>query len=296
MSSSQKAIISLLQVTLIWGLTFPLIRLSVQHISPFSFVFFRFILSACILFPFVIKELKQTSYNLLLSAFLLGLFNFISYSSQCMGLKFIPANESAFITSTAVIFVPTLMWLFKIGTPGLIDYACSLLCLVGLFILTGASIHELSFGEFITIVTAFSFAIYIILMERITLKKPNYKLLTFYQIIFISLFSAPFATMQMTHEIFTSNVIMSLLFCAIFATVLVLYLQTKYQQYVAATKVALIFCVEPVWASIFAFMINHEPITRELFIGGLIILASICLPDVWRMVRYKPLAYARGSD
>lgn len=289
MSSTKKALIALFIVTLIWGLTFPLIRLSVQHISPLSFVFFRFLFAVCVLFPFIYKELNQTSYSLLISALLLGLFNFLSYSSQSIGLKYIPANESAFITATAVIFVPALMQIFKIGTPNIIDYGCSLLCILGLFILTGASIHQISFGELMTVGTALSFAIYIILMERITLKKPNYKLLTFYQILFITLFSSPFADMHPSQIFTSSSVIISILFCSILATVLVLYLQTKYQQYVAATKVALIFCVEPVFASFFAFLINGEPITSEILIGGAIILASICLPDVWRMVRYKPL-------
>jgi len=71
----------------------------------------------------------------------------------------------------------------------------------------------------------------------------------------------------------------ALIFCSAFGTVLTFYLQSKYQRYVPVTKAALIYAFEPVFATIFAFLLNKEMITGKMIIGGLLVLVGVLVME-----------------
>lgn len=284
MNITKKATLILLFVTMIWGMTFPLIGSAVQSVDPFSFVFFRFVFAALLLFPFAAKELKQTTPQLLGGALVLGALNYLSYTSQSYGLQTTPPNESAFITSTAVVVVPFFAFLFKIEKPTMIHIASSLLCLMGLYILTGANIKAISIGEIATFTCAVTYAIYIICIQVFTQKITQYRLLAFYQILFTSILAFPLAHSTSFKNFFHINALLALFYCIFMATLLVMFLQTKYQKYVSASKAALLFCLEPVFASLFTWMMTKEPLTRDVIIGGMLILMSVGLSDFIQLI------------
>ena len=53
------AFAALLVATAIWGVATPIIKLTLSHISLFSFLFFRFLVVCCILLPVTALELKR---------------------------------------------------------------------------------------------------------------------------------------------------------------------------------------------------------------------------------------------
>lgn len=50
----------------------------------------------------------------------------------------------------------------------------------------------------------------------------------------------------------------SILYCAIFATVLTIYLQTRLQKFVSATKASIIYSAEPLFAALFGYLMLRE--------------------------------------
>ena len=106
MQRQTQAVIALFIMTFFWGLTFPFIHEAVHDINTPLFVIIRFFIASAILLPFVITRLKHTTYQLLLNALLLGIFNGFTYVSQSIGLETISVTHSAFITGLFVIFVP----------------------------------------------------------------------------------------------------------------------------------------------------------------------------------------------
>jgi drug/metabolite transporter (DMT)-like permease len=291
-TQSKKAELYLLLTTLFWGLTFPLISISVKQISPITFVFIRFFIAAALLLPLVYKDLKYTNYKTLGFSALLGVLNFLSYSAQSVGLKTISSGTSAFITSTNVAFVPLLALLFRVDKPKPIDFICSFVCLIGLYEVTGANLHAVSSGEIYTIVCALLFAGAIVGVSASTNRVEKYNLIAFYQIAFTALFALPFAFPFNIANMKSAGIITSVLFCAIFATATALYIQAKFQKFTTASKAALIFCLEPLLATFFGWLINHEQITARILIGGGIIITSIALPDILRIIYGKKNTYA----
>jgi drug/metabolite transporter (DMT)-like permease len=287
MSVTKKAELYLLLITAIWGLTFPLVGAAVKSITPMHFVAIRFLLAALVMLPFVWRDLKNTDTTVLGYGLLIGTVNFGCYLFQGMGLQTLGSAESAFITSTTVIIVPIILLIFHYHKPSFIEYLSAILCLTGLYILTGANIKAINHGEFFTFICALCCALSIIFTEKATRNIINIKLLVFFQIVFTAILTLPFSTTHLESFIFNIQNIFALLYCAIFATLVVFYLQAKYQKQTSASKAALIFCAEPIFAVLYSWMFFSENAPINTLIGGAIIVASIALPDLLKLCFIK---------
>jgi drug/metabolite transporter (DMT)-like permease len=62
---------------------------------------------------------------------------------------------------------------------------------------------------------------------------------------------------------------------SVFATALAFALQTWGQKFTTATRTALIFALEPVFALATAVLVGHEPLTASAIVGGALILTGI---------------------
>lgn len=280
MQISTKANIYLIAIAIIWGLTFPLIRNAMDNIDPVVFVFLRFLMASTLLFFLIIPFLKFTSKKIVTSGIFMGLLNSIAYIAQTKGLQTISASRSAFITGVSVVLVPFLAKLFKIDDIRSIDWVCSILCFIGIFVLTGLDFGAITIGDAWTLMGAIAFALQIIYFQHISNHIKQYLLFTFYQLLFtipLALIISPKINFP---AILNTDVLVALIFCACFATILTYFIQAKYQKFTTPQKVAFIFALEPVFACIFGLIINHEVIEYTTILGGGIILLSLVLPSL----------------
>lgn len=281
MTSSTKANLYLLLVSLIWGGTFPVIKSAVANIDPYTFVAIRFVIASILFLIFILKKNPIGDQKLIVYGLILGTLNAITYTTQTIGLKFISSSRSAFITGVCVVMVPVFAIVFKIEKFSVINIFAAILCLYGLYILTGSDIAHMSYGDGLTLICATGAALQIIYLQYISARHPDYKLICFYQI----LFTAPLPAIIALHTgqftgILHPAVIFAFFYCVVFATITTLYLQTKYQKYTTATSAALIFSLEPVFATLLSIMLFGEVITRNIIIGGAVMLASVILPEL----------------
>jgi drug/metabolite transporter (DMT)-like permease len=290
-ATKSNALALLLVVPLLWGATFPLIRQVVGHSDPAAFVLWRFLVAGLILLPSAIRSwhqrclsLRDFSYGLIL-----GLVNGIAFVLQAKALQTVGAARIAFLTGINVVMVPLLLPLFKLGYPKKIELVASVIGLVGIYSLNNASLVNFALGDIFAVISALFIALGIIFTEKASAKPCNLGLLTFYQIIFTTLI--PLVSVSSTNLSFplTSTYWLSIAYCAVFATVIPFYLQLKYQSQVGASKSALIFSLEAVAAAVFAWAIG-EPITQSVICGGLIIVFSTFISDVYSLIRSKAAA------
>lgn len=73
---------------------------------------------------------------------------------------------------------------------------------------------------------------------------------------------------------FTLNwqVLKTIIYTSIFATLITTFLQTKFQKFTTPTRAAIIFTSEPLLASILAYLILNESIGIFGVIGGILII------------------------
>ena len=275
-----RADLVLLLVTLIWGLTFPLVTESVRYVSPYLFVSLRFGCAAVILFFLVLSKVKKTTPALLLSGLGLGVLNAGVYLLQSKGMQTVDADTAAFLAAAGIIFVPFISRCFGLAQVKTVEYFGVLLCLWGLYLLTGADLSRFHQGELLILAATLFWALSICFLQKVTPKIKQLDLLAFYQILFTLPVAVPLTLLTKQSASFPPLVIISILYTGILATALVFLLQVRFQKDTTATHAAIIYTLEPVLASFFAIYINHEALSWRVVSGGGVIILSIFLIEV----------------
>jgi drug/metabolite transporter (DMT)-like permease len=158
----------LILVTLIWGTTFILTRwLETERTGPLPpsmLVLFRFLVAALLCSPAIVKGGRNR--RLWLAGAELGFWLWCGYASQAVGLATTTVGRSAFITSLNVVFVPALAALGGRRVAARVWVAAAL-ALIGTSLLCNDGARP-NAGDAWTMVTAATYAIYIIRLERYT--------------------------------------------------------------------------------------------------------------------------------
>jgi drug/metabolite transporter (DMT)-like permease len=287
MKTETKAIFALFAVTIAWGLTFPLIKASSNEISSGLFVALRFLISATIFLPMIIKEKIHHTYRLFKIAITFGSLEGASYLFQTIGLKTIDSSESAFITAFSVVLIPFLSPLFKLDKIRSNGIIASIICLLGIFILSGASFSNIKAGCIWTLGCATAYALSVVYLsyemrrfdsDKIVLN--NTRILVFLQILFG--IPIPLVSTAVDKNILTFSpiVIVALLFCAA-STIFCYLIQTNYQKKINMNKVAVIYAFEPIFATFFGRVINGEAIYLHTILGGSLVIISFLIIELF---------------
>lgn len=274
-----QAEIYLLGIVVIWGSTFAIIKGILDQIMPFTFLAYRFFWAAFILGLIFWKRLKNIDKIILGKGFLIGIFLFLGFTFQTVGLKYTTATKAGFITGLSVILVPIISHFFireKISKNSIIGV---ILAVIGLWFLNYNSSFIFNFGDFLVLLCAVSFAMHIISVGLYA-RKVDYVLLVIVQlttVFVLSFLMALFFERPGIHLYYPSGVWWSIILTGIFATALAFYMQNKFQRYSTATKTAIIFSGEPIFGAIFAYLLLGEKVGLIAWIGGLLIIFGMII-------------------
>ena len=271
--------IYLLGIVVIWGSTFAIIKGILDQIMPFTFLAYRFFWAAFILGLIFWKRLKNIDQIVLGKGFLVGIFLFLAYTFQTVGLKYTTATKAGFITGLSVVLVPIISHFFireKVSKNSIIGV---ILAVIGLGFLNYNSNFIFNFGDFLVLLCAVSFAMHIISVGLYA-RKVDYILLVIVQlttVFVLSFLMALFFERPGIHLYYPAGVWWSIILTGIFATALAFYMQNKFQRYSTATKTAIIFSGEPIFGAIFAYLLLGEKVGLIAWIGGLLIIFGMII-------------------
>ena len=271
--------IYLLGIVVIWGATFAIVKGILDQIMPFTFLAYRFFWAAFILCLIFWKRLKNIDKIILRKGFLIGIFLFLGFTFQTVGLKYTTATKAGFITGLSVVLVPIISHFFireKISKNSIIGV---ILAVIGLWFLNYNSSFIFNFGDFLVLLCAVSFAMHIISVGLYA-RKVDYVLLVIVQlttVFVLSFLIALFFERPGIHLYYPSIVWWSIILTGIFATALAFYMQNKFQRYSTATKTAIIFSGEPIFSAMFAYLLLGEKVGLIAWIGGLLIIFGMII-------------------
>ena len=291
-----KGEIALFTITIFWGVTFAIIKLALNDISPMLFTAIRFSFAALLLLPFLWKPLFNSNIDVIKAGLFLGLLYFIGFATQTIGLYYTTATKSGFITGTFVIFIPILQLILERKSPGKGNLIGIVLVIIGLILLSSKGmtvldiISELgsnfNIGDTLTLICAVFYALYVVYIDIIT-KKYDYRALIILQVVFtgfagiVITFLFGMTGIEPIRLDFNKTVILVILYTAIFSSILATVIQTKYQKTVTPTKAGIIFSIEPIFAALFAFLIIHERVSSFGIIGCIFIFAGVLVSELF---------------
>ncbi len=267
------AFISLFLVSVVWGATFPLVKASLDYITPLGFITLRFLLGFLILAVFLFKYLRG-SRDALLPGIILSIFLFLGYLFQTVGLKYTTSSHSGFITGLYVVFTPIFaIFIIKERISAKVA-AAVVLALLGLYLLSNMS-GGVNFGDFLTLLCAIAYAIQVVLVAKYS-RLHNPTTLTLIELAFVFLFSTGGWAMEGFYVEWNWIMIFGVIFTGIFATAIAILAQTHAQRVIPSSHAAIIYTTEPVFAGIFSYIFLGETLGMRGMIGaGLILLGML---------------------
>ena len=282
--------ISLLLVAFIWGATFVIVQNAIAFLEPHSFNGLRFLIAAILLCTWLLlfekEQLKQLNRKIIISGIIIGIWLFIGYAFQTMGLLHTTSSKAGFITGLSVVVVPLFSFLLLKNKPGMNAVIGVSIATIGLYLLTMTDRVGLNIGDGLVFICAIGFAMHIILTGKYSSSFPSL-LLTVIQITTVSILSILFTLFTEDWKqainpevIFQGNVITALLITSVFATALAFFAQTRFQKFTTPTRVALIFAMEPVFAAGTAFLWADERLSYSAIMGCLLIFAGMIFAEV----------------
>ncbi|QED48364.1 DMT family transporter [Cytobacillus dafuensis] len=283
---------SLLLIAFIWGATFVLVQNAIAFLEPFSFNGVRFSIAAILLGSWLLvferKQLKHFNKKLIISGIIIGIFLFIGYAFQTLGLLFTSSSKAGFITGLSVVLVPLFSFFLLKIKPGRNAIIGVSIATCGLYLLTMTDSVSLNIGDGYVFICAIGFAMHIILTGKYSSKFPSL-LLTVVQILTVAVLSIVFAYLTEDWKqavrpevILQGKVLSALIITSVFATALAFFAQTSFQKYTTPTRVALIFATEPVFAAGTAYIWAHERLSYSAIIGCILIFAGMIFAELPR--------------
>ena len=277
MNKKITAQIGLLFVTIIWGLTFIIVKEALDDAPPFTFATLRFLLATILTLLIVKKKIFTLAKQEIWGGIVCGFFLFLGYAFQNFGLMHTTATKSAFITSIAVLIVPILLVLLNIQKVQLRTWIAVLLATAGLYllILPGGGI---SLGDIITFGCALSFALHIIAQDNFI--KKEIRLLPFInvQLAFVTVVSLFHALMfEPDPIIWSERLFGAIIITGFLATFMAFLIMIWAQKILNPSETAIIFATEPVAAALFAMVFAGEVLGLWGWIGG----GLVCLAVVY---------------
>lgn len=289
-------ILSLNAVAILWGTQHPIIKMVIDDCDPSAFSLLRFGLGAILATPLWIasRETSSTSTStvVLISksnqtlrwGIEMGLWMFLGYACQAIGLETTTALRSGFLLYLNVKFVPFFAFILLGRHISLPTWISALLALTGTALLAydGSGI-ALNTGDQWSIAAAAASAMYILRLETASKEVPNAAALnatclwvvTAAALIWALATSETISTLSTNLWWTITRHPWELIYLSFVTTALANYLQTKAQKHVSAERASVIYAMDPVYGAFFSNLLLGETLTGLGILGaGIITVAA----------------------
>lgn len=287
-----QANIGLLFTAMIWGGSFIATENVLEFLNPLNIQIYRYFIASFLLAALFFKKFISVSKKTLLIGFLFGSLFLLSNTVQAVGLQYTTVSKNAFLTANYVIFIPLITMFYFKQLPTKYVIIGILLMLVGYFLIifeinifdansykSLKSQAHLNKGDIITIVSAFLFALHIIVVNHFMKDEDPIQVLT-YQLLFAALIG-------FTYAIFTNHDFQisqfknfaefapSFAYLTFLSTILCFGGQLLFQKYSDSASAGILMSLESAFASIFAVMLGYDSFYSGLLVGGAFIIVGI---------------------
>ncbi len=259
--------LGLLLVALIWGLTFPVVKVSLNYISPFAFNSIRFFVASVLFLPFLKRrELR--------AGFMIGFVTFLGYAFQTVGLEFTTATNAGLITSIYVVLTPLIAYVVYREEISKLEAFSALLAFLGVYLLSGYT--GFNYGDLLILLCSIAFALEIAMISKYA-KESDPISLAGWQVMVVGLFSTLFTPVFLEKLEINEVVIFSIFITAILATFVAKILQNYLQAYTKSVDAGIILSIEGVFSHIFGVLLLEERLILIQYAGVLLMFLAVIL-------------------
>ena len=269
---------ALILVTAVWGITFVQVKDAVELYPLLAFLAIRYVIATAALAPLAVRRLGGFGREGLVAGAVLGGLIALGIGLQTAGLERTTVTSTGFITGLYVLFTP-LLGLALFGTPIPRSlWAGVALALIGLALLAGVP-QGSGRGDLLVLISAFVQAFHIVMVERYANRFDVFAL-TFVQ---VAATAVAFGAVSLAFEELTVprgwTVWSALIVTGLFAVAFAYVVQVWAQRRVSATRIAIVFSLETVFAGLFGYLLAGDRLGALGFAGCAAIFAGIVVAE-----------------
>ena len=271
---------------LIWGIGF----IGNKYIldngwNDSQLLFVRFLTATVFIFIIYYKRIFKTNLYVIKNGLFLGIFLYLGFLFQTWGLVHTNPSNNALITAGYIVLMPIIIFVFERTTIPKKTIIAGAVTLLGISLIT-VDFKELtvSFGDTLTFIGAFFYAIHIYFLGKLSKKVDLFVLMAFQLLIF-----SFFATAMMMFRgglpavNFSSFDSYKLLILAIiigfFASFVAFLFQSIGQKNTNEAEAAILISTESLFGPVFAILFYNDPFNLFIVFGILFVFLGIILSE-----------------
>ena len=271
-------VVALIAVTAVWGVTFVQVKDAVELYPLFAFQALRFAIATLTLAVPAAGRVRTLGMRGIAAGALLGLLLAGGYVLQTAGLERTTVSSTGFVTGMYVVLTPLIALALLRSRISAAAWVGVGLSTIGLALLSG--IHSGSpAGDLLVLAAAAVYSVQIVLMERFA---PRYDAVAFTLVEMAAAFVGLGIVALARGELDVPHgwtVWGALVVTGVFASALAFLVQTWAQRRTSATRTALAFAMEPVFAAVFGITLAGDRLGALGWSGCAAIMGGILLAE-----------------
>ena len=272
------AAILLIAVTAVWGVTFVQVKDAVAIYPLFAFLAVRYAIGSAVLLPAAAPRLRGLGRGGLVAGIVLGSLLAAGLALQTAGLERTTVTNTGFITGLYVLLTPLFgLALFRTHITRELWLAVAF-ALLGLTLLAGVPSSSAT-GDLLVLASTAAQALQIVMVERYAHRYDALGLV-FVQIgvAFVGclVIAVALGDLSVPHG---RTVWAALIVTGVFASALAYLIQIWAQRRISATRIAIIFSLETVWAGFFGYVLDGDRLGLLGWTGCGLIFAAIIVAE-----------------
>ncbi len=283
MHRKRKAILLTLLSGLIWGSSFPFLKLGLDYLDPFWFTLLRMMVANLgMVLVFAVIRRFDTKEFLSKSAIYLGVLNGAGFILQIIGIGMTTATSTVLIINTDLIFVSVFSYFILGERLGRIRGLSIALGLLGVFLVsTEGDIGRLAktgaIGDLIIMLAAMVWALYMVYIKIAMDGTKDGFSLTGGMLFFTMLFVLPFPFAFHSNLYIESSGLLITIYIGIFCTAIAYSLWLLSLKYMSIITSTILLMVEVVFGILLSAVLLGESMNIWIALGGTAILSAIVL-------------------
>jgi drug/metabolite transporter (DMT)-like permease len=273
-----SAAVLLVLVTAVWGVTFVQVKDAVAIYPLFAFLAVRYAISTAVLAPVAASRLRLLGRSGLVAGAVLGVLLAAGLALQTAGLERTTVTNTGFITGLYVLLTPLFaLALFRTRITREL-WAAVALAVVGLALLAGVPSSSAT-GDLLVLASTGAQALQIVMVERYANRYDAFGLVFVEMLIALVVCAAIAVALGDLSVPHGTTVWAALIVTGVFASALAYLIQIWAQRRISATRIAIIFSLETVWAGFFGYVLDGDRLGLVGLTGCALIFAAILVAE-----------------
>ena len=264
---------------MVWGVSFVIVKDALAASTPLAFLALRFAIATAALAPFVDFRTRWSAAELR-GGLLLTVLLATGFATQAVGLQYTTPARSAFIVALSSVLAPIVALIVLRHRPGWAVLAAVGIAGVGIYLLTAPDAGGLNRGDLWTLVTAVVFGGHIVAVAELS-KRHDARRLVWLQLAGTTVGAAAAAALlEPVRVAWSPGLVGALLFTGGIATAAALVWQMRAQRQMSSARAALLFCFEPVFATVASWVWLGERLSVTQWVGAGLIIGGMLLAEL----------------